>query len=63
MLLKTDDSSGKDIRLFWNNSVVELPQTNIILENLLEENIIAYNNEQIQLLILDNDKYMIDYGT
>jgi hypothetical protein len=63
MLLKTDDSNGKDVRLLWNNSVVELPQTNIILENLLEENIIAYNNEQIQLLILDNDKYMIDYGT
>lgn len=63
MLLKTDDSNGKDIRLLWNNSVIELPQTNIILENLLKENIIIYNNEYIQLQNLNEINYIIDYGT
>jgi len=40
MLLKTDDSNGKDVRLLWNNSVVELPQTNVILENIMKEDLI-----------------------
>jgi hypothetical protein len=49
MLLKTDDSNGKDIRLFWNNSVVELPQTNIIFENIMKENLIHLYNTRLHL--------------